>query len=260
MTQMYERSNSDLLRSVSTLLAILAAFVTNILANIFPFNDITIGEISNQKFRDVLIIPANYAFSIWGLIYLALISFGIYQALPAQRHHPRLRRISYLLVLASLAQIAWVFLFAYLQFGWSVLAMLIILLSLILTYLRLQIGKERVPPREKWFINIPLSIYLAWISVATVVNIASTLYDWGWEEPNTLVFWTVVMLGVSAAIAAVVTIQRGDTAFNLVFVWAYIAIAVRQSEYMVIVSTALGLAIGLILLLLVPWWKKRRKT
>ncbi|AFY84888.1 tryptophan-rich sensory protein [Oscillatoria acuminata] len=260
MTQLSERSNSDLFRSASTLLAILAAFVTNIIANIFPINDITIGEISNEIFRNVLIIPANYAFSIWGLIYVALISFGIYQFLPAQRPHPRLRRMSYLLVLASLAQIAWVFLFENLQFGWSVLAMLIILGSLILTYLRLQIGMERVPPREKWFINIPISIYLAWISVATVVNIASTLYDWGLNDPNILVFWTVIMLGVSAAIAAVATIQRGDTAFNLVFVWAYIAIAVRQSEYVVIVSTALGLAIGLIILLMVPWWKKRRKT
>ncbi|MCT7966795.1 tryptophan-rich sensory protein [Laspinema sp. D1] len=260
MTQLSERSNSDLFRSVSTLLAILAAFVTNIIANLFPFNGLTIGEISNQMFRDVLIIPANYAFAIWGLIYLSLISFGIYQVLPAQRPHPRLRRMSYLLVLASLAQIAWVFLFEYLQFGWSVLAMLIILGSLILTYQRLQIGQERVPPREKWFINIPISIYLAWISVATVVNIASTLYDWGLNDPNILVFWTVIMLGVSAAIAAVATIQRADTAFNLVFVWAYIAIAVRQSEYVVIVSTALGLAIGLILLLLIPWWKKRQKT
>ncbi|MGL5195815.1 MAG: tryptophan-rich sensory protein, partial [Chroococcales cyanobacterium] len=230
------------------------------LANLFPFNDITIGEISNEIFRNVLIIPANYAFSIWGLIYVGLISFAIYQFLPAQRHHPRLRRMSYLLVLASLAQISWIFLFEYLQFGWSVLAMLIILGSLILTYLRLQIGKERVPPREKWLVNIPLSIYLAWISVATVVNIASTLYAWGWDDPNILVFWTVIMLGVSAAIAAVATIQRGDTAFNLVFVWAYIAIAVRQSQYVVIVSTALALAIGLILLLGIPWLKKRRKT
>ncbi len=260
MTQISQRSNSDLFRSVSTLLAILAAFVTNIIANIFPFNGLTIGEISNQFFGDVLIIPASYAFSIWGLIYLSLISCGIYQVLPAQRHHPRLRRMSYLLVLASLAQIAWVFLFEYLQFAWSVLAMLIILGSLILTYLRLQIGVERVPPREKWLINIPISIYLAWISVATVVNIASTLYNWGWNDPNTLVFWTIVMLGVSTAIAAVATIQRGDTAFNLVFVWAYIAIAVRQSEYVAILSTALGLAIGLILLLVVPRWKKRRKT
>ncbi len=258
MTQLSERSNSDLFRSVSTLLAILAAFVTNIIANIFPFNGLTIGEISNQLFRDVLIIPANYAFAIWGVIYLALISFGIYQVLPAQRHNPRLRRISYLVVLASLAQIAWVFLFEYLQFGWSVLAMLIILGALILTYQRLEIGRERVPPREKWLVNIPLSIYLAWISVATVVNIASTLYAWGWKDPGTAVFWTVLMLLVAAAIAAVVTIQRGDTAFNLVFVWAYIAIAVRQSEYVVILSTALGLAIWLILLLLLPRWKRRK--
>lgn len=252
MTQVSERSTSDLFRSVATLIAILAAFGTNILANISPFNGLTIGEISNQYFQNVLIIPANYAFAIWGIIYLGLISFGIYQVLPTQRDNPRLRPMGYLLVVASVAQIIWVLLFEYLLFSWSVLAMLCILFALIGTYLRLDIGLTRVSRSDKWFVNIPLSIYLAWISVATIVNIASALYALGWNGGFiTPVIWTAIMLAIAAAIAGFLTWKRSDIAFNLVFVWAYIAIAVRQAEYPVIAWTAGGLAIALVALLVV---------
>lgn len=247
MTQVSENSNSDTIRSVATLVAILAAFAINILANIFPFNGLTIGEISNRYFGEVLIIPANYAFAIWGIIYLGLISFGIYQVLPPQREHPRLRRIGYLLVIASVAQMVWVFLFEYLQFTLSVLAMLAILVPLILTYQRLNINLERVSVKQKWLVNIPLSIYLAWISVATIVNIASALYALEWNGGLIgPVIWTVVMLIVGAAIALTASLQRRDMAFTLVFVWAYLAIAVRQAEYPAIAWTAVGFAIALV--------------
>jgi uncharacterized membrane protein YqjE len=119
------------IRQVLNLTAILAAFGVNVLANIAPFNGLTIGEISNTVFRNVLITPANYAFAIWGLIYLGLITLGVYQVLPAQRQNPSLRQMGYLLVLASLAQILWVFFFQYRMFTLSLVAMLAILLPLI---------------------------------------------------------------------------------------------------------------------------------
>src|SRR5919199_6186904 len=91
----------DILRQVLNLLAIFAAFAVNVLANVAPINGLSIGEISNTFFKEVLITPANYAFAIWGVIYLGLITFGVYQVLPAQRQNPSLRRMGYLLVLAS---------------------------------------------------------------------------------------------------------------------------------------------------------------
>ncbi|MGK7875643.1 MAG: tryptophan-rich sensory protein [Xenococcaceae cyanobacterium] len=239
----------DILRQVLNLTAILAAFGTNVLANIAPIKGLTIGEISNTIFRDVQIIPANYAFAIWGLIYLGLISFAVYQALPAQRQNPHLRQMGYLLVVSSLAQIIWVFLFQYRLFTLSVVAMVMILLPLIGIYLRLGIGSKRVSRQEKWLVHIPLTIYFAWISVATIVNVAIALYHLGWSgwgiSPQG---WTVIMVLVGTAIAATASIQRSDLAYSGVFVWALVAIAARHLDTLMIAGTAGGLAIALVLI------------
>lgn len=249
----------DILRQVLNLIAILAAFAVNVLANVAPINGLSIGEISNTIFKDVLITPANYAFAIWGVIYLGLIAFGIYQVLPAQRQNLNLRRIGYLLVLASFAQIAWVFFFQYRLFTRSLVAMLLILLPLIGIYLRLEIGNRRVSRQEKWFVDIPLSIYLAWISVATIVNVALVLYNLGWSgwgiSPQ---LWSAIALVAGAAIGATVSIQRADIAYTLVIIWAFVAIAVRQADKPLILATALGLAIVLALLLFLSVLRRRK--
>ncbi len=249
----------DILRQVLNLIAILAAFGVNVLANIAPINGLTIGEISNTLFKNVQITPANYAFAIWGLIYLGLISFAVYQALPAQRQNPSLRRMGYLLVVSSCAQIIWVLLFQYRLFALSLVAMLAILLPLIGIYLRLEIGCKRVSRQERWLIHAPLSIYLAWISVATIVNGAIALYHLGWSgwgiDPQA---WTVIMILVGAAIAAAVSLQRVDLAYVLVFVWALAAIAARHPDTLAIAGTAGGLAIALVLLLLFSVLRRRK--
>lgn len=249
---------SNLLRQWLTLGAIVAAFGVNVYANIAPPNGLTIGDISNKFFGEVQIIPANYAFAIWGIIYLGLIGLGIYQVMPAQRQNPQVERVGYLLVVASLAQIVWVFLFEYQFFGLSVVAMLGILLPLIGIYLRLGIGKERVSRKDKWFVHIPLSIYLAWISVATIVNVASTLYYWGWNgwgiSPQV---WTIIMLIVAAAIAATIIRNGVDIAYPLVVIWAFVAIAVRQANQPAIAGWAIALALALGFLLLVNVWRRQ---
>jgi hypothetical protein len=259
MKQSTNYLDGDVIRQVLNLTAILAAFGINVLANVAPFNGLTIGEISNTLFRDVLITPANYAFAIWGVIYLGLIAFGVYQVRPEQRQNPSLRRMGYLLMLASLAQIAWVFFFQYRLFTLSLVAMLAILLPLIGSYLGLGIGYERVSRVEKWFVHIPLSIYLAWISVATIVNVALTLYNLGWNGWGiSAEVWSAIALIAGAAIAATVGIQRADVAFVLVIVWAFVAIAVRQANIPLIAVTAGGLAIALILLLLFNVLRRRK--
>ncbi|HAZ45300.1 MAG TPA: hypothetical protein DDW76_36770 [Cyanobacteria bacterium UBA11369] len=246
MNTITQRFNSDTIRQGINLGAILAALGLNVYTNINPPNGVTIGEISNTTFRDVLITPANYAFAIWGLIYLGLVSFGIYQGLPDQRRNPHLRKIGYLITIASLSQIAWVFLFQYGFFILSLVAMLGILIPLMLIYLRLGIGKNRVSRKEKWLVHIPLSIYFAWISVATIVNVATALYSVNWNgwgiSPQV---WTVIMLVIGGAIAAIIIQQRRDVAYPLVFVWAFVAIAIRQMKFPLIAITASGLAFAL---------------
>lgn len=243
--------NSDMMRQWANLIAIVAAFILNIYVNIAPPSGKTIGEISNTIFRDVLIIPASYAFAIWGLIYLGLISFGIYQVLPGQKEHPILRRCGYFLVGASLAQIIWIFLFQSQLFTLSVLAMLVILGCLIRLYLKLGISYERVSRKDKWLVHRPISIYFAWISVATIVNVASTLHNLGWNNTGQVAtVWTVIMLIVGAVIAAIINIQKQDIAYTLVFIWAFVAIGVRHLDILFISGVAGILALGLAVLVL----------
>lgn len=240
MTPTASSSQSETIRRWATLVAIIAAFLVNVWTNIAPINDLNVGEISSQFFANTKVIPANYAFSIWGLIYLGLFGLGIYQVLPSQRHNPRLSQMGYGLVWASLAQIIWIFLFLYRLFPLSIVAMVAILLSLIYSYLKLNVGRRRVPKAETWLINIPLSLYLSWISVATVVNVAIALdsLNWnGWGIPSQV--WTAIVMIVAATIAIVMRVRHGETAYLLVTIWALVAIAIGQNDEPLIVTTAL---------------------
>jgi hypothetical protein len=223
-------TQSSLGIAIATLFAILATLTVNVLSNFFPPKGANIGKISNTLLQGVQITPANYAFAIWGLIYIGLIAYGIYQLRPQQRRDPTIQRVDTFLIVACAAQIVWVYLFTMNLFWLSVVAMLVILLALIGAYLQLGIGKVRVLHDRKWLAHIPFSIYLGWISVATIVNIASALYisnwdGWGISATN----WTAIMLVVATAIAGVVAIQRADIAFTCVFIWAYMAIGIRQN-------------------------------
>ena len=122
----------DALRQVVNVLAILLTIGINGLANALPLNGQTTGEISDRF--QVYFVPVGYVFSIWGLIYLALIGFAVYQALPAQRENPRLRRVGALFELSCVANVAWLFLWHYEVFALTVVAMVTLLLSLIAIY------------------------------------------------------------------------------------------------------------------------------
>lgn len=244
------KSTPDFIRQWLTLVSIFTAFITNILGNAFPVKGITIGQISNDIFKNVLIIPANYAFSIWGIVYLGLISLAIYQVLPSQRENPAFRRIGYFLVLASLAQTVWVFIFQQLLFPLSLGAMLIILLSLIAAYLGLGVGVNPVNRQMRWFAHFPVSIYLGWISVATIVNVAVVLYNLGWNAWGlNYQIWTIIMLTIAFIIATFVIQNRRDFIFPSVFIWAFVAIAFRNFDNLSVAAVAIIEAVILLVLL-----------
>jgi benzodiazapine receptor len=223
------------------IVALVATLVVNGLASSLPLNDLTTGEISDRF--DVYFVPAGYVFSIWGLIYLALIAYAVYQALPRQRDTPHLRRIGYPFALSCVANVAWLFLWHYEAFPLTIVAMLALLLLLIAIYLSLGIGQVKVGTAFKWLVHVPFSIYLGWITVATVANATSLLDYLGWGgwgiSPEA---WAVIMLVVAAAVASVVSITRGDVAYVVVIVWAYVGIAAKHSGTQVVSITALVMA------------------
>jgi hypothetical protein len=226
-----------MIRPWINILTFIITVVVNVLANTLPLNGLNTGQISDRF--DVYFVPAGYVFSIWGVIYLGLAAYVIYQALPAQRENPRLNNVGYLFVVSGIANVIWLFLWHYEQFVLSFFAMTALLLSLIVIYTRLGIGKTRVSLAERWFVRVPFSVYLGWITVATIANVTSVLdfVNWsGWGVSPEV--WTVIMLAAAGLIAAVVSLTRGDAAYLLVLVWALIGIAVKHALTPVVSVTA----------------------
>ena len=250
----------DTLRQVLVLVAALTAIVFNIAANILPLNNLNTGEISDRF--EVFFVPAGYVFSIWGLIYLGLIAYAIYQVLPAQAQNPRLNSIAYIFILSCAANIVWLSLWHYEIFALTLVAMLVLLLSLVAIYLRLDIGRGEVSAAEKWAVHISFSIYLGWITVATIANTTQLLFylDWnGWGISAAT--WAVIMLAAGALISIVMTLTRADIAFSLVLVWAYIGIAVKHSDTSLVATSALvGAGIILVTLIIVMFRQYRQQA
>ncbi len=229
--------NKISLRQWLNFLAVLGTIAINGLANALPLNGLTTGEISDRF--AVYFVPAGYVFSIWGLIYLALLAFGIYQLLPSQRDNPNLVKIGYLFLGSSLANVAWLLFWHYELFPLTLVAMLSLLGFLIAIYLRLNVGRSMVSKADKWFVHIPFSIYLGWITVATIANITSFLYwiNWsGWGISPEI--WTVIMLTAAVVIATLISLTRGDIAYLLVLVWALSGIAIKHVDTSIVANSA----------------------
>jgi benzodiazapine receptor len=227
----------DTLRQTVNLVAVLAALAVNILANALPLNGLNTGVISD-RFR-VYFVPAGYVFAIWGILYIGWVAFVVFQFLPAQKSSGRLRGLGYLFALSCVFNALWLFCWHYEQFGLSVIVMLLLLLTLIASYARLDIGRTPVRSLERWCVDIPFGAYLGWITVATVANISDYLYLVGWEgmglDPQ---IWAVIMLAVAVGLGLAMALTRRDAAYSLVLVWAFVGIAVKQSAAAFVATAA----------------------
>jgi hypothetical protein len=182
---------------------------------------------------------------------VGLILYTIYQVLPAQRTNPRLQATGYLVALSCLANITWLVLWHYEFFLLTVVAMVALLLLLIAIYLRLGTGRVKVPPAERWLVQLTFSIYLGWISVATIANVTSVLdyVKWsGWGISPEI--WTAIMLLVGVGLVLAMALTRGDVAYGLVIIWAFAGIAVKHVGTPFVASAA-WIAVGLVVLALV---------
>jgi hypothetical protein len=240
----------DTVRQTLVLVSTVGVIVFNGLANVLPLNGLTTGEISDRF--PVYFVPAGYVFSIWSLIFLGLLGLAIYQALPSQPTSPGLRRSGYFLVIANLANAAWLALWHYERFLLTPLAMLILLACLIGAYQAMQIGRRHVGRMEWMATCLPISMYLAWVCVAAISNAAVVLFiqEWdGWGVSAEM--WAVIMVVVGAVVASLVAMTRRDAVFLAVFVWAYVGLAVRHPSIEPVYITALGSAGWLIVLIVV---------
>ncbi|MCB9141717.1 MAG: tryptophan-rich sensory protein [Anaerolineales bacterium] len=241
--------NRDTIRQIAVILATLATVTINGLANALPINGQNTGQISDRF--DVLFVPAGYVFAIWGLIYLGLIAYTVFQALPAQKENPRLRQIGWIYVLASIANSVWIFLWHYELLPLTLIAMLILLACLLVIYQRLGINRTPVSRGERWAVHVPFSIYLGWITVATIANVTDLLWSLGWNGFGlSAEAWFLIMLGATIIIAGLMAFTRGDVAYLLVLVWALAGIAVKHSDVQSLAMAA-AVAAGIVVVFVI---------
>jgi hypothetical protein len=229
------------------------AFAFTVIVNSLAGSTTLIGGVNTAQISDsnpTLITPAGYVFSIWGIIYVLLGVFVIFQALPSQKEKEYTKKIGWLFVLSSIINIAWLFLWQYKFLSMSVILMFLLLATLILIYIRLGIGKSTVPLREKLAIHVPFSVYLGWITIASIANVSVTLVSVNWDGfgigPE---IWASLIIIVALLIALLVVATRKDIAYGLVIIWALIGIAVKQSGNQNIVTLTEASAIIVLLAL-----------
>lgn len=205
------------------LIAYILVVTVNALANALPLNGQTTGEISNRL--NVLFTPAGYVFSIWGLIYLLLGIWVIRQFPKSRRDLPIYQETSGLFVLSSILNSLWIFMWHYEFFGLSVIVMLLLLFTLIRLYTNLKAADA------SFFDLLPFSVYLGWISVATIANISYylTYIDWdGFGLSDSI--WTFILLLIATILALTFLKKENDWVYPLVFVWAFIGIGVKNQN------------------------------
>ncbi len=258
MTQSTSRT-TDIVRQAVVLLATLATIAFNGISQSLPIGGRTSADVSNTY--ATYFTPANYAFAIWGIIYLLLLAYSIYQVLPSQRENPDARRIGWLYVLSCVLNCLWITLFQYDQILVSLIVIVGLLLSLIGIYLRLNVGRASVSAADRWLLHLPFSVYLGWLSVATIANVAvlGVAQNWGdlfgIAAPN----WAAIMLGVATVVGLLMAITRRDVGYIAVFVWAFLAIINKQSDVQVVATTALIAVIVLLVGLAASLLLNRRK-
>lgn len=242
--------SKTMLRSIGNLIALIATIAVNALATMLPLNGLDTGAISDGF--PVKFVPAGYVFSIWSIIYLGLTAFVIYQFTAKGRESELINRIGAWFIISCVFNCAWLFAWHYEQFALCIVLMLALLGSLIMIYKAINTGYGEPTKAERWLVKTPFSIYLGWISVATIANATITLYDLGWRgAPLTDSVWAAILLVIGTGLAAFFLMRFRDVAYASVIAWAYVGIVVKQSETPLVAITAgimAAIVIGMIFL------------
>lgn len=238
--------NKKPILSVLNLILFAAVVYVNMLAVTLPINGKSTGELSDQYPN--LFVPAGFTFSIWGVIYLLLFIFVVYQIWVSfnKKSVQKLTVQSQVLFgITNLLNISWILAWHYEMVGLSVLIMIAFLSTLIVLFL----NNEKIQFKtfvEKIAIETPINVYLGWISVATIANITALFVTIGWKgSPLTESTWTIIMLSIGAVLAILMLFQRSNFTYALVIIWAFYGIFSKRqtSENPEIAQTALILIV-----------------
>ncbi|SET79224.1 hypothetical protein SAMN05660297_03519 [Natronincola peptidivorans] len=233
--------------------AFIGTITMNVLANLLPINDLTTGEVS--ALYPNLFTPAGLTFAIWGLIYTLLGIFTFYQLVKAFRR--RLYKDNFIQdiglwnFILGLGNMIWILAWHYLYVGVSVIIMLVMLTSLIIIYRRLEIGKDTRNLKEILLVHISFSVYLGWISVATIANITAFLVAIDWQGFGiSPVTWTIVVMTIAILLGLLYILKNQDIFYAAVIIWALFGIYLQRTAegILPILAIIITSIIGMILL------------
>lgn len=252
--------NTKIIR-ILTLVAYMVMVGVNFLAMYLPLGGKTTGEISDNYPN--LFAPAGYAFSIWGLIYLLLAIYVIYQF---KRGDDILAgKVNRIFILNALLNAAWIF-------AWHndiIWLSVILIIGLLISLIRIAniLRKSTLTERDLRLVGLPFSVYFGWITVATIANITVFLVSLGWGGFGLAdSFWTVVVLLIGALIGSWRMLKDKFISYGLVLIWAYGAILFKHvsitgfaGQYPSVIVTAVLCIVAFIGIILYTSFKKKTR-
>jgi translocator protein len=237
------KNMNEKIRQILVILSTLGVILVNFLAATGRVNDKTTGELSDKYFTEIT--PAGYAFSIWSLIYLGLIAFSVYQALPAQTANKIFEKIRTVYVINALANCGWILAWHYELVPLSLLIMLVLLGTLI--YIN-HVVLDAETTAEIITTKIPFNIYFGWITLATILNAAITLVYFNTEvSPFYASVAGAVLIAVAAILGCLLRFKLKTFFYPLTLAWGITAIAVKQSGDTIIVVTSAVAVVALLI-------------
>ena len=197
---------------------------------------------------DNLLTPAGYAFGIWGLIYVLLIIFVIYQFRDITNKPTEkglVMRVGWWFIIANLANAAWVWAFTSDQTGLSLLIMVAIFFSLLKVVLHTNMERWDAPNKVIFFVWWPFSAYFGWITVALIINTSAYLTSIGWDgRPLSAETWAILVLLIATAIFITMVWKRNMREYASIGVWGVAAIAVKNWDmHPVVAWTAVAVCV-----------------
>jgi hypothetical protein len=246
------KKSAKITYSFLNFIGFLAVVLVNALAVILPINNHTTQELSD-KYPN-LFVPAGITFSIWGIIYLLLLLFTVDQFVVAFRRSSDekgiFEKIGMLFFISCIFNIGWILAWHYEIVWLSLIIMALLLISLISIYIRLGIGRSQVRNSEKILVNIPFSVYLGWITIATIANVTAFLVKINWNKFGISdQLWTVIVIAVGVIITLATVFSRNDIFYCLVVIWALVGILLKRitdnsiPDQLVIIASSVGIAI-----------------
>jgi hypothetical protein len=230
----------------------MGVLTVNFLANALPLGGNTTGDISAKY--DNLFVPSGYVFSIWGIIYILNIIFVVH-GFGVARLTSTYQNIGWLYLLVSLLNISWLFAWHYERIELSLIIMLGFLLTLVAIYTNIGIGTTEFHDLDRVALKGTFSIYLAWISVATVANVTVLLVKRDWKGIGlSEEFWTVAVIVLILAITTVMLLSSNDIAFTGVIIWAVVGIIIKETSEGAIRIAGGGAILAILLVIFYTQW------